>query len=69
MIFKRTSPISGKTIIRELPVTQQQFDELQAGKLIQDVMPQLNIDDREWLINGTTKEDWDWLNQAKGEEE
>lgn len=61
MLIERKSPISGKIQIRDLPITDSQMIAWENGALIHEVMPQLSVDDREWLINGTTKEDWDWL--------
>lgn len=64
MLIERRSPISGKVQIRDLPITYSQMFAWENGGLIHEVMAHLSVDDREWLINGTTSEDWDWLNEG-----
>lgn len=59
MIITRTSPFSGITRMREITVTQEQLDRWHAGELIQNVMPNLSADDREFLMTGITAEEWD----------
>jgi hypothetical protein len=59
MQITRRSTLSGQTATRELPITQDQYDRWQAGELIQDVMPHLSPDDREFIITGNTPEDWE----------
>jgi hypothetical protein len=44
---------------REIAVTQSQLDRWKAGELIQNVMPHLSADDREFLMTGLTPEDWE----------
>ena len=58
MEITRTSPISGKTITKDLPITEEQYVRWQNGDLIQEVMPDLPADDREFLITGITGEEW-----------
>lgn len=58
MRIVRKSAYSGKTHAREIEVTEAQLAEWQAGALIQRVMPHLSLDDREFLITGTTPEEW-----------
>lgn len=59
MIIKRKCIITGKFNQLDLPVTQTQLDRWKAGLPIQDAMPQLNDDEREFIITGITKETWD----------
>lgn len=40
-------------------VNVKDFLDWEAGKLIQDAMPYLSVDDRELLISGFCKEGWD----------
>jgi hypothetical protein len=61
MLISRTSPVSGKTVTRDLDVTQEQLDEWKAGGLIQNVFPKLSEGDREFLLTGMTEEEWDSL--------
>lgn len=59
MIITRTSPFTGMTHAREITVTQEQLDRWRAGELIQNVMPALSADDREFVMTGITAEEWD----------
>lgn len=58
MLITRTSTFSGITRSIDLPVTQDQLDDWQQGKLIQLAMPQLTADQREFIISGATPEEW-----------
>jgi hypothetical protein len=59
MKITRKSPFSGKTHTREIKVTQNQLDAWMAGRKIQDVMSDLSVDDREFLMTGITPEEWE----------
>lgn len=60
MKITRTSTLSGITRSMEIPVTEQQLADWKNGKgLIQDVMPDLSNDEREFIMTGVTKEEWD----------
>lgn len=59
MLITRTSPFSGKKNSREIDVTQAQLAEWEAGTLIQNAMPSLSADDREFIMTGITPEEWD----------
>lgn len=59
MEITRRSMLTGKTHIREVNVTQQEIAVWQAGALIQDAMPFLSDDDREFIMSGITPEEWD----------
>jgi len=59
VLIKRTSPFSGETNTREIPVTQEQLDNWKNGTLIQVAMPDINADDREFLMTGITPKEWD----------
>lgn len=41
----------------DLPITQLQYDLWKNGMLIQEVMPEIGIEEREFLITGMTKEE------------
>lgn len=60
MKITRTSPLSGPHTL-DLNVTQAQMDELQSPtrRMIQDIFPNLNDAEREFLLTGYTQEDWD----------
>jgi hypothetical protein len=59
MKITRTSMFSGVTRTLDLPVTQEQLDAWTAGTLIQEAMPQLSADQREFVMTGVTSEEWD----------
>ncbi len=44
---------------REIDVSQSQLDAWKSGVLIQNAMPNLSADDREFLMTGITPEEWD----------
>lgn len=59
MQVTRKSILSGIVRTLELPITGEQYIKWQSGGLIQDVMPDLSEDDREFLMTGIIKEEWD----------
>ena len=60
MKITKISMFTGVVNTMDLPVTQDQLDRWEAGEgYIQDVFPHLSIDQREFLISGTTPEEWD----------
>jgi hypothetical protein len=58
MKITRKSILSGKTRTREILVTDHQLAAWQKGVLIQDAMPNLSADDREFIMTGITPEEW-----------
>ncbi len=58
MLITRKSMISRKEHTREINVTQAQLDAWQSGTLIQNAMPLLSADDREFIKTGITPEEW-----------
>jgi hypothetical protein len=42
----------------DLNITPEQIDAWKSGTLIQNAMPHLTSDEREFLISGCTAEDW-----------
>tara|TARA_B100001093_G_C26363081_1_gene815385 strand:+ start:453 stop:668 length:216 start_codon:yes stop_codon:yes gene_type:complete len=59
MKLPRLSPISGKINTLDLDVTVDQFVAWEKGALIQDAFPNLNMYEREFIISGITKDEWD----------
>lgn len=59
MKITRTSRYSGIQRTIDLNVTQEQIDAWEKGALIQNAMPHLSLDDREFLKTGITPEEWD----------
>lgn len=58
MKITRTSPFTGKVHTREIDVTEAQLKAWEDGQLIQDAMPHLSADDREFIKTGITTEEW-----------
>lgn len=61
MKITRTSWVSGITRTLDLPVTEAQFIEWEGGKLVQDAFPNLDPDQREFLMSGVTADEWDGI--------
>ena len=59
MIVRRANIFTGRVRELELDVTQEQIDRWQNGELIQNAMPHLSIDEREFLISGMLSHEWD----------
>ena len=59
MIITKTSMLSGNTSSMNIDVSQDQIDLWQGGSLIQNVMPNLSADEREFIMTGVTPEEWD----------
>lgn len=59
MLIKRKSTLTGQLHEFEIDVTQEQIDQWKAGALIQNVMPHLSRPEREFIMTGTTQEEWD----------
>ena len=59
MLITKTSMLSGNTSSMDIDVSQDQIDLWQGGSLIQNVMPDLSADEREFIMTGVTPEEWD----------
>ena len=66
MLITRTSILSGKTRTKEINVNQSQIDKWVAGMLIQDAMPNVSVDEREFIMTGSTPEEWDLYFNEEG---
>jgi hypothetical protein len=55
----RQSMLTGVLHTMELPVTMHQYTLWEEGMLIQDAMPNLSADEREFIMTGITPEEWD----------
>ena len=58
MIVRKRNIFTGKVRELELNVTPEQIARWQGGELIQNAMPQLSTDEREFLISGLLPEEW-----------
>lgn len=54
----RTSPLTGQVNVRNIDITLIQYREWLRGAFIQDIMPDISVDDREFIMTGMTPEDW-----------
>ena len=59
MLITRTSPFSNNTNVMEIDVTEEQIALWESGVLIQNAMPNLSADEREFIKTGITPEEWD----------
>lgn len=68
MKITRVSGTTGKTHDMEIDITPQQIDDCQQGKgLIQEIMPNLTADEREFFITGIISEEWDDIFKSEKE--
>ena len=58
MLIEKVSMLTNNVHIREIDVTREQVENWQGGMLIQEAMPNLSIDDREFMMTGTTADEW-----------
>ena len=66
MMITKKSMFSGQAHTMDLPVTRAQLDRWQGGELIQDVFPFLSRSEREFIVTGTTQDEWDHEFGASG---
>lgn len=59
MLIKRQSMMTGDIHEMDLPVTDEQLAEWLNGSLIQNAMPHLSPEQREFLMTGIIPEEWD----------
>lgn len=59
MKITKTDPFTGEENTMEIDVTPLQLQLWESGELIQDVMPNLTPDEREFIKTGITPESWD----------
>lgn len=58
MLITRKSLISGNTNTMSLPITEEQYTAWEQGTLVQDAMPHLTPDEREFVMSGITPTEW-----------
>jgi len=61
MMITKKSIFSGTAHTMDLPVTREQLDRWKGGELIQNVFPFLSRSEREFIMTGTTQDEWDRL--------
>jgi len=58
MHIAKKSMLTGNVSMRYIPVTEEQVMRWERGELIQNAMPELSLDDREFLMTGITPLEW-----------
>lgn len=58
MLITKKSGFTGIEHTLDIPVTPEQLQAWHSGTLIQDAMPNLTPDQREFLMTGVTAEEW-----------
>lgn len=58
MLITRKSMFTGKVRTLDVSCTEEQLEAWRNGQLIQVAMPNVPADLREFLITGTTPEEW-----------
>jgi hypothetical protein len=67
ILVTRKSVFTGIVRTKEFPITKEQLISWESGnQLIQDAFPNLSADDREFIMTGVVKEEW---NEIFDEEE
>ena len=61
MIITRTNPLTGRNNFVSLDITEEQLRSWHNGELIQDAMPNLTADEREFIMTGITPDSWKFL--------
>ena len=59
MLIGKTSSLTSRTHEMEIDVSEKQITLWMEGALIQDVMPNLTPEEREFLMTGITPAEWD----------
>ena len=59
MIIQRTSPFSGKVNVMDIDVTEDMLERWYHGELIQNAMPHLTPEEREFIMTGITEVEWE----------
>lgn len=65
MKLTRKSPLSGETNTMDLDITPEQIRKYNSGACVQDAFPNLNTDEREFILTGITPTEWDSMFGAK----
>ena len=58
MLIKKKSGLTGNTSTMNIAVTAVQSATWQEGELIQNAMPNLSPDEREFIMTGITPDEW-----------
>ena len=58
MIIAKRSMLTGIINSMDIAVSEEQLQAWESGELIQEVMPDLTTDEREFIMTGATANDW-----------
>lgn len=58
-VIVKKSPFSGVFHTMTLALTEPQYSDWLGGALIQNALPHLSADEREFLMTGITPEEWE----------
>lgn len=61
MKITRKSILTGTLRTIDLPITGAQYIRWQSGATIQEAMPQLTPEQREFILTGVTSDEWEEL--------
>ena len=59
MLITRKSTFTNNVHTMDINVTQEQLSAWESGTLIQNAMPHLSADEREFIISGITPQEWE----------
>ena len=68
MMISKVSAISNKMHTMDIDVTDEQLQDWREGTAIQDAMPNLTPDEREFIKTGITPKEWDEMFGDAGDE-
>lgn len=58
MLIERKSIFSGNVNVMDIDVTPMQVASWEQGELVQNAMPNLSADEREFIMTGITPAEW-----------
>ena len=61
MKITKTSSLSGIERTMDLPITEEQLKNFEGGMTIENSIPNLTLQQQEFLITGVVKEEWEEL--------
>lgn len=61
MLITRKSPFTGASRSMNIAVTKEQIDAWRAGELIQNAMPNVSTEEREFIMSGMLSDEFDRL--------
>jgi hypothetical protein len=64
MNITRASPISGKVNTLAIDVTEEQLADWKRGTLIQNAMPNVSPEERDFILLGLTPDEWNEIFEA-----